>query len=81
MKINGWIKASNQWKKDVPQLVAVPVNYSLEPWPAPAGSCPLLALAATGKTMAVSELDFVYSGPSLEGSQTAAGLGEFIELR
>ena len=80
MKINGWIKASNQWKQDVPELVAVPMNYSLEPWPAPARlSSPCSAV--TGRTMAVSELDFVYSGPSLEGSQTASGLGEFIELR
>lgn len=31
MKINGWIKASNQWKKDVPQPVAILMNYSLEP--------------------------------------------------
>lgn len=44
MKINGWMEASNQWKRDVPQLVAVLMNYSRELWPA--RSCPLLASSA-----------------------------------
>lgn len=44
MKISGWMRASNQWKRDVPQLVAVLMNHSLDPWPA--RSCPLLAGSA-----------------------------------
>lgn len=76
MKINGWIKASSQWKKDVPQPVAILIHYSQEACPGPAGSCPLLILQILGKAVAVSRLDFMHAGPSLEGSQTVAGLGE-----
>lgn len=76
MKINGWIKASDQWKKDAPQSVAILMNYSLAPRPGHAGSCPLPILQLLAEAVAVSRSDLMHTGPSFEGSQTVARLGE-----
>lgn len=75
MKINGWIKASNQWKKDVPQPVAILMNYSLEPGKGLLGAV-LFRLWVTSKAMTVPRPDFLHPGPRLQGYHTVAGLGE-----